>query len=156
MLIREQWKQVPLSDIAAFIESETHSEVVEMLIREQWKLVPLSDIAAFIESETHSEVVEMLISEQWKQHVAEWKREDVFKIQCHAAVLLTLLTGKRPGVICEMRLQDITNAVKGNYKQSVETCWKLTTVQECQLQFQDSFSQLQEDQYWKLTTENAK
>ena len=78
-------------------------------------LVDIADLKKFLESEEHLEVLKKakMVAEQEtdaeKQRVAHelYSRKDIFKLQCHLAVLLTMHTGKRPGVLCGIHVEDV-------------------------------------------------
>ena len=81
-------------------------------------IVELSNLQKFIESEAHTEIINAALKlaecqtdeEHHQLANEEWGRRQIFKLQAHLAVLLTLHTGKRPGVICGIKIQDIANA----------------------------------------------
>ena len=45
----------------------------------------------------------------------------MYELQCHVAVLLTLHTGKRPGVLCGIKLNDIFSAKQFNIESRRKT-----------------------------------
>ena len=80
--------------------------------------MPIKEIQKLIESNVHTRILQAAIRlaniSMKTDLVAEirknWIRARVFELQCHIAVLLTLHTGKRPGVLCGIKLDDVYNA----------------------------------------------
>ena len=80
----------------------------------EYYLVPLKEIKKFQESTKHraimkkaAEGVEYMIKHPEQTALLEYllplyNRKEIYDLQCHLAVLLTMATGKRPGVICAL------------------------------------------------------
>ena len=88
----------------------------------QYFLIPVKEIQKLIESEKHTKIIQGAVriasikdEAQCIEYVKnKYMRETVFDLQCHIAVLLTLHTGKRPGVLCGIKLQDVFSAKQYN------------------------------------------
>ena len=57
-----------------------------------------------------------------------WTRAGVFELHCHLAILMTLHTGKRPGVLCGIKLADVYNADKFWPKDTGEEVYRIKVV----------------------------
>ena len=89
-------------------------------LKKEIYLVPVSMLQKLIESKEQLKAHEkaMYVSrikmhEECVEHAQlKWDRGSVYNLQCHMCVLLTLHTGKRPGVLCGIKLGDIADAKK--------------------------------------------
>ena len=80
-------------------------------------LISLSDLQKFIESKVHTEVIDdamkLAAIESYEECCDEatklYTRKEVFQLQCHLAVLLTMHTGKRQGILCGIKIGDINS-----------------------------------------------
>ena len=81
-------------------------------------LISLADLQKFTESKEHTDVINNAIrvykavqkkdnDESLRRELAKYGRRQVYQFQCHLAVLLTMHTGKRPGVICGIKVSDV-------------------------------------------------
>lgn len=96
-------------------------------------MVDLDQIAKFTESPCHTSVIQSIVAPGWKKDITgdTWDRQRVFEVQCHLAVLLTLHTGKRPGVLCGMRLHEVLKAQGMQDAEGHVNAWKIRVVPEC-------------------------
>ena len=91
---------MPIKEIQKRIESNVHTRILQAAIR----LVNIS-------------VKADLVAEIRKN----WTQARVYELQCHIAVLLTLHMGKRPGVLCGIKLDDMYNAKEFKAESRKET-----------------------------------
>ena len=76
-------------------------------------LVSLDDLRKFLDSKVHNDVISkamgIFYSEEDSMDYAKanYSRKEVFQLQCHVAVLLTMHTGKRPGLLCGIKIHEI-------------------------------------------------
>ena len=78
-------------------------------------LVELSDLCKFIESKAHTEVINEVLrlahcenDEEQLEVAQEFGRSEIYQIQYHLAVLTTMHTDKRPGVLCRIKMKIFT------------------------------------------------
>ena len=102
-------------------------------------LIPLSMLQQLIESKEHSKALEkamyvlrIKMHEERMEHAeSKWDRDSVYNLQCHMCVLLTLHTGKRPGVLCGVKLGDIVDAQKFVAKKTGDESFLFNVVPAC-------------------------
>lgn len=80
------------------------------IMKEKDQTIPIEELKKFAESSVHIQVIGRLLDNNFNATANEWPREVVYQTACHVAAELVLNTGKRPGVICGMRIKDILDA----------------------------------------------
>ena len=92
-------------------------------------LIPLADLKKFLESKEHREVMNkamyIYMTEDYEERVERakelYKRKQVYELQCHLAARLTMHTGKRPGVLCGIKIEDVNS--KGENVKEFRAQW---------------------------------
>ena len=80
------------------------------VMKEKDQTIPIEELKKFAESSVHTQVIGRLLDNNFNATANEWPREVVYQTACHVAAELVLNTGKRPRVICGMRIKDILDA----------------------------------------------
>ena len=83
-------------------------------------LVPIAELKKFLESKAHKNTLKHALdtisvkgSTKRRHHAIQfYTRKELFELQCHVALLLTLHTGKRPGVLCGIKCSDVNKTNK--------------------------------------------
>lgn len=102
-------------------------------------LIPITEIMKFVDSEAHTGIIRRLLqlveisdADEQKAEALKWTRKEVFRAQCHMAILLTLHTGKRPGVLCGMKIQDVLDFRQFQAETSDEVSYQISVIPTCQ------------------------
>ena len=88
---------IPINEISKFCESKKHKAVMQK-----------ATDAVKVMKDTTEEGLEDLLN----YLIERYSRNDIYELQCQVAVLLTMQTGKRPGVICAIRNIDVQRGSK--------------------------------------------
>ena len=108
-------------------------------LKKEIYLIPLGMLQKLIESKQHSKALEkamyvlrIKMHEECAEHAQlKWDQGSVYNLQCHMCVLLTLHTGKRPGVLCGIKLGDIVDAKKFVAKKTGDESFMFNVVLAC-------------------------
>lgn len=104
-------------------------------------VIPILEIKKFTESKVHMKVLQLLLKlsemkdEEERDNIMRcWTRQDVYNVQCHIAVLMTMHTGKRPGVLCGLRIENVLKAEQAYTEDMDENdeIWRITVMPVCQ------------------------
>ena len=94
----------------------------------EYYLVPIGEIQKLIESDALMRIIQRAIriatikdKEECIDYIKNYTQESVYALQCHIAVLLTLHTGKRPGILCGIKLNAIFSAQCFNIQSRKDT-----------------------------------
>ena len=94
------------------------------------KMLNMKDLERYVDGEEHTLFLNNLRNNSWMATEAtKLTRKQIYAIQCFLAVDLSLHTGKRPGLLCGIKHQDIEDARKKEmivFENTLEPCFQIT------------------------------
>ena len=102
-------------------------------------LVPIQDINKMVESRAHTTIIQAALQiadtqEDEREELIQkrWNRARVHELQVQIAVLLMLHTGKRPGVLCGIKLDNVYQAKEFVAEKTGDWAFRLQVKPACE------------------------
>ena len=105
-----------------------------------YHLVSIDDINKLVESMAHTSIIQTAlqvadttkVSALCRIYVQEVDTSHVYEFQCHMGVLLMLHTGKLPGILCGIRLENIYTATEFIVEKTDVWAFRMEMVPACE------------------------
>ena len=93
------------------------------------KMLNMKDLDCYVHGEDHTSFLNNLRNNSWMAtEAAKLTRKQIYTLQCFLAVDISLHTGKRPGLLCGIKHQDIKDARKHDvihFENTNEQCFQI-------------------------------